>query len=68
LGLSAIGLSINSEVVKWFDSSVVIFSMFGSGIEICWQRGVEAESLGRVGIEVALPSLFGEINFVFTAQ
>jgi len=54
--------------VKGFDSSVVIFLVFSSGIEICSQRCVGAESLGRLGIAVALRSLFGEIDFVFTAQ
>ena len=65
--MSAIGLSINSEVVKGFDSSVVIFLVFGSDFEIFWQRGLKTDSLD-VGIAVALPSLFGEINFVFTAR
>ena len=68
LGLSAIGLSINSEVVKGFDSSIVIFLVFSSGIEIWSQRCVGAESLDPVDIAVALRSLLAEIDFVFTAQ
>jgi len=41
--------------------------VFGSDFEIFWQRGLKTDSLD-VGIAVALPSLFGEINFVFTAR